>query len=100
MVKAANEVIKSRGGYVVVKDSKVLSKLELPIGGIVSDEDVSVLGSKLKSVRCAMKDLGYDHMNEIMSFSTLSLPVSPELKITDKGLIDVRKNEIVSLFKD
>ncbi len=38
-----------------------------------------------------MRDLGYNHMNEIMSFSTLSLPVSPALKITDKGLIDVKK---------
>lgn len=99
MVLAVNEVIASNGGYVVVHNNNVLAKLELPIGGIVSDESIEVVGEKLAKVRMAMKDLGYNHMNEIMSFSTLSLPVSPAIKISDKGLIDVRKCEIVSLFK-
>ena len=100
MVIAANKVIELCGGYVVVNKSNVLANLSLPIGGIISDEPIEVLGNDLSLVREAMRNLGYDHMNEIMSFSTLSLPVSPELKITDKGLIDVRKNEIVSLFKN
>jgi len=99
MVLAANEVISSGGGYVVANKGDILAKLRLPIGGIVSDEPIERLGEKLGEVRKAMKDLGYNHMNEIMSFSTLSLPVSPALKITDKGLIDVRKQKIVSLFK-
>ena len=100
MVVAANKVIELCGGYVVVNERNVLDELSLPIGGIISDKPIEVLGNKLSLVRKAMKNLGYDHMNEIMSFSTLSLPVSPEFKITDKGLIDVRKNEIVSLFKN
>lgn len=100
MVIAANKVIELCGGYVVVNESSVLAELSLPIGGIISDESIEDLGKKLSLVREDMKNLGYDHMNEIMSFSTLSLPVSPELKITDKGLIDVKKNEIISLFKN
>ncbi|HHD2780192.1 TPA: adenine deaminase C-terminal domain-containing protein [Clostridium perfringens] len=99
MIIAANEVIHSKGGYVVSNNNKVIAKLELPIGGIVSDEPIEIIGEKLGKVRNAMRDLGYNHMNEIMSFSTLSLPVSPALKITDKGLIDVKKSSIVSLFK-
>lgn len=99
MILAANEVIDSRGGYVVSNNNKVIGKLELPIGGIISDEPIEIIGEKLGEVRKAMRDLGYNHMNEIMSFSTLSLPVSPALKITDKGLIDVKKGSIVSLFK-
>ncbi|MHC9415593.1 adenine deaminase [Clostridium perfringens] len=99
MTIAANEVINSRGGYVVSKNNEVIAKLELPIGGIISDEPIEIIGEKLGEVRSAMRDLGYNHMNEIMSFSTLSLPVSPALKITDKGLIDVKKGSIVSLFK-
>ena len=99
MTIAANEVINSRGGYVVSKNNEVIAKLELPIGGIISDEPIEIIGEKLGEVRNAMRDLGYNHMNEIMSFSTLSLPVSPALKITDKGLIDVKKGSIVSLFK-
>ena len=99
MTIAVNEVINSRGGYVVSKNNEVIAKLELPIGGIISDEPIEIIGEKLGEVRSAMRDLGYNHMNEIMSFSTLSLPVSPALKITYKGLIDVKKGSIVSLFK-
>lgn len=99
MVLAVNSLIDFNGGYIVVKDNNVLAKLELPIGGIVSDEPIEVVGEKLGKVRSAMKELGYNHMNEIMSFSTLSLPVSPAIKITDKGLIDVKKCKVVSLFK-
>lgn len=99
MVLAVNNLIDFNGGYIVVKDNDILAKLELPIGGIVSDEPIEVVGEKLGKVRSAMKELGYNHMNEIMSFSTLSLPVSPAIKITDKGLIDVKKCKVVSLFK-
>lgn len=45
-----------------------------------------------------MQKLGYQHDNEIMSFSTLSLPVSPELKVTDIGMINTKTQEIVSLI--
>ena len=99
MALAVNKLIDFNGGYIVVKDNNILAKLELPIGGIVSDEPIEVVGEKLGKVRSAMKELGYNHMNEIMSFSTLSLPVSPAIKITDKGLIDVKKCKVVSLFK-
>lgn len=99
MVLAVNNLIDSKGGYIVVKNKNILAKLELPIGGIVSDEPIEVVGEKLGEVRSAMKELGYNHMNEIMSFSTLSLPVSPAIKITDKGLIDVKNCKVVSLFK-
>ncbi len=98
MTIAANWVIKNQGGYCVVKDGKILASIELPIGGILSESRIDILGSKLKNVRESLQKLGYKHHNEIMSFSTLSLPVSPNLKITDKGLINVKKQEIVSLF--
>ena len=47
-----------------------------------------------------MIELGYQHYNPIMSLSTNTLPVSPALKITDRGLIDVEKMEIVNLIID
>lgn len=99
MLLVANKIIKIGGGYAVANKGEILAYLELPIGGIISDEPIEGVGKALGDIRDAMKSLGYNHMNEIMSFSTLSLPVSPALKITDKGLIDVRKHEIVSLFK-
>jgi adenine deaminase len=99
MELAANFIIEKQGGYCVVEDGEVLAFVGLPVGGIVSEESPDLLAEKLKMVREAMKGLGYVHHNEIMSFSTLSLPVSPELKITDKGLIRVKTQEIVPLIK-
>lgn len=98
MTAAANRIIDIQGGYVVSKDEKIIAELELKIGGIISDERIDIIGDKLKTVRKALKSLGYNHNNQIMSFSTLSLPVSPEIKITDKGLIRVKAQEIVDLI--
>lgn len=46
-----------------------------------------------------MEEQGYKHYNPIMSFGTLALTVSPELKLTDKGLIDVTNSEIIPLYE-
>jgi len=98
MMLAANHIIQTQGGYCAVNGGKILASIELPVGGIVSEERIDIFGEKLKKVRNALKKLGYTHNNEIMSFSTLSLPVSPSIKITDKGLIRVKTQEIISLF--
>lgn len=98
MAAAANSVIENNGGICVVNQGKILAALQLPVGGILSEEPIDILAEKLSRVREELKNLGYRHHNEIMSFSTLSLPVSPVLKISDKGLIKVNTQEIVSLF--
>jgi adenine deaminase len=100
IVKAVNSVISCQGGYFVVEDDKVLGSIELPIGGILSDMDMESIGAKLSEVTEAMRKLGYQHYNPVMSLSTIGLPVSQLLKITDKGLIRVDKNEIVDIFME
>jgi adenine deaminase len=98
MTIAVNWIIENQGGYCVVKDGKILAGVELPVGGIISEERIDILARKVKNVNDKMKMLGYQHDNRIMSFSTLSLPVSPSLKISDRGLIDVVKQQVVGLF--
>lgn len=98
MVIAANKVIEYQGGFVVVKDEKIIADLQLNVGGILSDESMDVIGEKVKNVKAGLIELGYNHYNPIMSLCTLSLPVSPELKITDKGLINVRESKVVTLW--
>ncbi|WJM08045.1 adenine deaminase C-terminal domain-containing protein [Paenibacillus sp. PK1-4R] len=97
MIIAANTVISSQGGFCVVEDGKVLSHLELPVGGILTEEPLAVVSHQVKELRAAMLSLGYVHYNPIMSISTHSLAVSPALKITDHGLIDVNAGKVVSL---
>lgn len=100
MVIAQHALLEMQGGFVVVKDRKVIARAVLEIGGIVSAREISVLGKELEEVREAMKSLGYVHDNEIMSISTLSLPVSPQLKLTDVGLLDTRTQNIVPLLEE
>lgn len=99
MLVAANKIKEMQGGMVTAKDGKILEHLALPIGGIMSDQSVKEVGQDLKKIRESMGDLGYKHYNPIMSLCTLGLPVSPALKISDMGLIDVVKGEIVNLYK-
>ncbi|WP_223068339.1 adenine deaminase [Paenibacillus caui] len=100
MLIAANEVIRSQGGFCVVEDGQVLAMMKLPVGGILTEAPLEEAGRSVQELRSAMTSLGYKHYNPIMSISTHSLPVSPALKITDQGLIDVGQGKIVSLLID
>jgi adenine deaminase len=95
---AANEVIKNQGGFCVVEDGKVLANLHLPVGGILTEVPLEQTAKEVEQLRQAMESLGYCHYNPIMSISTHSLPVSPALKITDYGLIDVNEGKVVPLL--
>lgn len=100
MILAQHTLCEMQGGYVVVQEGHVVAKAYLEIGGIISAQPIEVLAKQLQEVRIAMQQLGYVHDNEIMSFSTLSLPVSPELKVTDVGMINTRTQEIVPLIAE
>lgn len=98
MVLAANEVIRSQGGICCVSDGQILSMLPLSVGGILSEEPLEVISHQVEHLTSTLKSLGYNHYNVIMSLSTLSLPVSPALKITDHGLIRVNEGRVVPLI--
>lgn len=99
MAAAQNRVLDLQGGYVAAFDGKVQAQARLPIGGIISDQPVEVLAKELAQVREAMRQLGYENNNEIMSMSTLALPVSPEIKLTDVGLLDVKSQNRIPLIR-
>lgn len=100
MKMAANEVISMQGGICVVWEGKIQAKVPLPVGGILTEEPLEKLAKRVEELCRAMRELGYKHYNPIMSMSTLSLPVSPALKITDHGLIDVNAGKVVPLVMD
>lgn len=99
IIAAQKQLLDMQGGYVVVQGGKVQAICPLPVGGIISDAPIQELGAQLKEVRQAMNKLGYRNSNEIMSFSTLSLPVSPVIKITDKGMMNVRSQMMIPLIE-
>lgn len=98
MIIALNNVVESSGGFAVANNNEILAKVELSIGGILSEDSMDVLGFNVSKVKKSLVELGYKHYNPIMSLCTLSLPVSPELKITDKGIVRVKERKVVDLF--
>lgn len=100
MTKTINRIIELQGGICCVENEEILAEVPLPVAGIFSEKTVQELGKEVEILREKMSQLGYKHYNPIMSLCTLSLPVSPALKITDKGLIDVNQGKIVNLIID
>jgi len=98
MYYAAVELVKSQGGKIVVENGKTLEKLPLPVAGLISDLPIEEVIAKLKNLVKSTQQLGCKLDDAFMNMAFLSLPVIPDLKITDKGLIDVNKFEITNLF--
>jgi adenine deaminase len=98
MLKAAMTIRKMGGGLAVVSEGKVLASLPLPIAGLMTDAPVSRVHLQMEALHRAAKSLGCKLPDPFMTLSFISLPVIPELKITDKGLVDVNQFEIVPLF--
>jgi len=86
------------GGLVVVSDGKLLASLPLPIAGLMAKMPASEVRRNLETLHEAAKSLGCKIPDPFMTLSFLSLPVIPELKITDKGLVDVNQFKIVPVF--
>ncbi|OQA19385.1 MAG: Adenine deaminase [bacterium ADurb.Bin363] len=98
MLSAVIEVIRMKGGQCVVRDEKVLASLPLPIAGLMSDLPIEVVRDRIKEMTDAAHSMGCILSDPLMTLSFLALPVIPELKLTDKGLVDVAKFSIVPLF--
>ena len=88
IVATVNRVIEMQGGIVWHGESVV--EVPLPYGGVVSLEPMPQLAQKIKTISEEMRTAGYESINSIMSFSVLGLLVSPYLKISEHGYVDVR----------
>jgi adenine deaminase len=86
------------GGMAVVSGGKVLTSLPLPIAGLMSDASVQGVNHQLEKLNVLAKRIGCLVPDPFMVLSFLALPVIPELKLTDRGLVDVNQFKIVPLF--
>lgn len=98
MYYAANQLVKSQGGKIIVENGKTLSQLELPIAGLISNKPAEEVMAKLQELEQTAAAIGCKINDPFMSMAFLSLSVIPEIKITDKGLIDVSKFKVTNLF--
>ncbi|MCK0150803.1 adenine deaminase [Marivita sp. S6314] len=95
MACAANRLTKLEGGFVVVRDGQVLAELALPVAGLMSLEPFEHVRDRLIQLRDAARSLGVTLNEPFLQLAFLALPVIPALKITDRGMVDVTKFEII-----
>jgi adenine deaminase len=100
MAQAVQGIVEMHGGLLAVKGGKTLASLPLPIGGLMSDRSIEEVRNGLNRLQQTVKEMGCKLEEPFMALSFLALPVIPELKITDKGLVDVTRFKLVPLFGD
>jgi adenine deaminase len=92
---AVREIEKLQGGLVAAAGGKVLASLALPIAGLLSDEPLEVVVENLDRVERAAADLVTALPSPFSTLSFLALPVIPELRLTDLGLVDVNQFRLI-----
>ena len=101
MALAVNRLREIGGGLIVVSEGEVRATLPLAIAGLMSDRDAVTVNSQIKQISFWLKELGIpEEYSTFMILAFTSLPVIPELRLTDRGLVDVVHFEHVDLWRD
>lgn len=98
MLTAARAVAEAGGGQAAAEGEKVLALLPLPIAGLMSDQPIERVRAQADALLAAARQLGSPLHDPFMAMSFLALEVIPRLKLTDVGLVDVEKFQVVPLF--
>lgn len=99
MALAANALSRMGGGQVVVREGEVIGKVELPIAGLISNERAEIVAEKAATVLRGFENCGCRLNNPNMQLSLLALVVIPELRISDRGLVDVTRFEFIPVLE-
>jgi adenine deaminase len=97
MATAVNRLIELGGGQVAVAGGRVAAEVPCPLGGLLSDRPAEEVGAAVERMEQAARELGTTIRAPFMAMSFLALSVVPELKITDRGLVDTVRFELVPL---
>ena len=99
MLAAVEAIVALGGGQVAVADGEVLARVPLPIAGLMSDQPLAVVREQVDQLVTAARALGSPLHSPFLALSFLALPVIPELKLTDHGLVDVTAFRLVPVFE-
>jgi adenine deaminase len=98
LAAVVNQVAAMQGGIAVVDQDRILASLSLPIAGLMSSAPITTVSAQMNDLKRATHELGGSLEDPFMAMSFLALPVIPQLKITDQGLVDVSQFSLVDLF--
>ena len=96
MAVAANRLIELQGGYVAVQGGQVRAELPLLIAGLMSELAFEDVAARLRTLRRAARDMNCPLAEPLLQLAFLPLPVIPHLKLTDRGLVDVDRFELIA----
>lgn len=99
MAAAANEVRRLRGGICAVQHGELLAAVPLPLAGLMSEESAETLLDQMDAFLAACARMGFSHKRPLPFFTQMALAVSPEIKCTDLGLIDVVNKRLLPLVE-
>ena len=99
MALAANTLIACGGGAVAVKDGKVLGLVRLPIAGLMSDQPLDEAAKEVKELEAAWRALGCVHPSPFMTMAIVPLACLPEIRLTNRGLVDCRTFRFMDLIE-
>ncbi|PWH14227.1 MAG: adenine deaminase [Anaerolineae bacterium] len=99
MAQAANRLAEIGGGQVVIKDGHIIGEVRLPIAGLMSDAHVEEVAQQAETVLDGFRACGCTLNNPNMQLSLLALVVIPELRLSDKGLVDVTRFDFVPVVE-
>jgi adenine deaminase len=97
MAACAMRLAEIGGGIVIAEGGRVVEELPLPVAGLMSDRPLAEVHERLRSMEARLRQMGVTMAAPFMTLSFLALSVIPELKITDRGLVDVNRFELVPL---
>ena len=97
MAACAMRLAEIGGGIVIAESGRVVEELPLPVAGLMSDRPLGEVHERLRSMEARLRSMGATMASPFMTLSFLALSVIPELKITDRGLVDVNRFELVPL---
>jgi adenine deaminase len=98
MRAAVAAIVEMGGGQVVIDGGEVKAACPLPIAGLMSDQPLETVAAQVEALTQTSHALGCTLPDPLMTMSFLALAVIPSLKLTDRGLVDVNKFDIVPLF--
>ncbi|MCH8865192.1 MAG: adenine deaminase, partial [Chloroflexi bacterium] len=95
MFAAVKEIERLQGGLAIAAGGEVTGSLALPIAGLLSDEPLEKVADKLERLEKLARELGTTLPSPFATLSFMALPVIPELKLTDRGLVDVNEFRLI-----
>ncbi len=100
MTVAANRLIDIQGGVVVVKNGKVIYEFPMPAYSLIPDYDMEKIKSNMKALDDKVKEIGSVFDKPFLTLQTIPFTGLPYLRITDRGIADIKTKKLVSLFVD